>query len=393
MDWPEVLRRIEAGEDSETESKRGLGDLRGVGQTVCSFANSKGGLLVLGVDDGGEIPGVRESSEAVQERLTSFLHSGCSSPLSARIGKQLRPQGWVHWVEVPHQRGFEPLRYNGRVWVRRGRASVEPSPTELQELYNAFGYVLTEERYIEAGRVDDIDLHSFRQFLRRLGIQTDEQPQPPIEQDLLNRGLLVRINGDLFPSLYGVMAFGKDPQRYPQTDNFWIECVAYQGTDRSDEVILVSEAKGRLDEQIDRAVAWVRGLGRFESYEGLDRKDTHFVPLQALREAVANAVAHRDYAITGSKTSIEFYTDRLEVTSPGTLPNHMTPESVLAGGHPRSRNELMANFLLALGKMEQRGRGWPIMRRLMREFNGTEPLLVQDTDSRFVRVTFQFETS
>ena len=113
------------------------------------------------------------------------------------------------------------------------------------------------------------------------------------------------------------------------------------------------------------------------------------MPLKALREVIVNAVAHRDYAIIGSKILLEVFEDRVVVTNPGTLLNHMTVESVRSGGHPRSRNELMANYLLVSGLMEQRGRGWPIIRRAMREFNGTDAELSQDTKSRFVRVTLQ----
>jgi ATP-dependent DNA helicase RecG len=387
VQWLEVLNRIAAGEDEHTEFKRGLGDLGDVGRTICAFANTRGGTLVLGVDRTGSIVGVREDTDSVQERLTSFLHTGLSGPVSARLGRHEDPSGWVHWIDVPHQRGFEPLRYDGRVWVRRGRSTVEPSASELQELYNAFGYILTEDRYIEAADVGDIDLDAFGSYLRALGLDTREEPQPTAEDDLRNRGVLTKVDERHHPTLYGVMAFGKQAQRYPQTANFWVECVAYVGRDRASDVFLVGEGKGRLDEQIDRAVGWVRGLGRFERYEGLVREDTPLVPEAVLREAVVNAVAHRDYAITGSKILLEVFSDRLEVTSPGTLPNHMTPESVRAGGHPRSRNELMANYLLVMGKMEQRGRGWPVMRRRMRAFNGTEPGLVQDLDGRFVRVT------
>jgi len=387
MEWPEILKRIAAGEDRHTEFKRGLTDLSPIGKALCAFANTKGGVVILGVDDTGTVLGVNEDAEKVQERLTTFLHTGCSAPVSARLGRQEDPNGWVHWVAVPRQRGYEPLRFAGRVWVRRERSSVEPSPRELQELYNAFGYILTEERAIQAATPADVDLQVFRSYLRALGLETDEEPQPATEDDLRNRGVLTEIDGIPHPTLYGVLAFGKEPQRCPQTASFWIECVAYGGTDRAAEVVLVGEGKGRLDEQVQRAVGWCRGLGRFETYRGLIREDTTLVPVKVVREALVNAVVHRDYAVTGSKVLLEVFHDRLDVTSPGALPNHLTVESVRAGGHPRSRNELMANYLLALGAMEQRGRGWPIMRKAMREFNGTEPLLVQDEGGGFVRVT------
>ena len=141
MEWRDVRRRIEAGEDRRTEFKRGLGDLSAIGRAMCAFANTEGGVIIVGGDDSRGVTGVREDAERVQERLTSFLQTGCSQPVHARTGRREEPAGWVHWIDVPRQRGFEPLRYDGRVWVRRERSSVEPSATELQELYNAFGYI------------------------------------------------------------------------------------------------------------------------------------------------------------------------------------------------------------------------------------------------------------
>ena len=393
MDWLDILDRIGTGEVEQTEFKRGLGDLSAVGKAICAFANTKGGVIILGVDeiretDTREIVGVREDAESVQERLTSFLHTGCSSPVSARPGRHEDPNGWVHWLEVPRQRGFEPLRYDGRAWVRRGRSSVEPSPTELQELYNAFGYIFTEERTIQAATTTHVDLQAFRAYLQEIGLDVETEPQPDHENDLQNRGVVAELGGVLHPTLYGVMAFGRQSQSYPQTQNFRVECVAYEGSDRASDVLQVADATGRLDEQVRRAVGWFSSLGRFESYTGLVREDRPLLPQTALREGLVNAVVHRDYAVIGSKVLLEAFARHVDVTSPGGLPNHMTVDSVKAGGHPRSRNELMANYMLSLGFMEQRGRGWPVMQRSMREFNGTEPSITQGDSGSYVRVRF-----
>ncbi len=393
MEWLEVLNRISTGERELTDFKRGLGDLSAIGKAICAFANTEGGVVILGVTDARQIIGVKEDTEQVQERLTSFLQTGCSSPVSARIGRHKDPKGWVHWLEIPRQRGFEPLRHGERVWVRRGRSSVAPSPTELQELYNAFGYILTEERTIQAATAADIDTQVFLSYLRRLGLDTEIGPQPKEEDDLRNRGVVADLGGALHPTLYGVLAFGKKPQSYPQTCNFRVECIAYEGGDRASDVLQVSDATGRLNEQVERAIGWFAGLGRYESYRGLLREDRHLLPRAALRESLVNAVAHRDYAITGSKTLLEVFARHVDVTSPGTLPNHMSTESVKAGGHPRSRNELMANYMANLGFMEQRGRGWPVMRKAMREFNNTDPELTQNRSGKFVRITFHLEES
>lgn len=128
MDWPEVLRRIKSGENSRTEFKRGLGDFGALGRTLCAFANGDGGLLVIGVDNPDVIAGAREDPERAQERLTNFLQNGCGEPVTADCDRYLTDTGWVHWVDVPRQRrGYEPFSYDGRFWIRRGRATVAPS--------------------------------------------------------------------------------------------------------------------------------------------------------------------------------------------------------------------------------------------------------------------------
>lgn len=385
MNWADIQPRITSGEDAHTEFKRSL-ELTQVGRAICGFANTAGGLVLLGVDDSGAVVGVAQDPDDVQERLTSFLQNGCNAPVQGACGRHGHDAGWVHWVSVPRQRGLEPLRHGGRVWVRRGRGTVEPSPAELQGLYIAFGYVLTEEQTIPAASVAHLDLHAFRDHLARQGLEVVDEPQPAVEDDLKNRGLLAEFDGQLRPTLFGLLAFGKQPQSLPQTGNCWIDCVAYGGTDQAADVILVGEAKGRLDEQVQRALGWARGLGRYERYDGLRRHDTPLLPLDAIREALVNAVVHRDYAITGSKVLFKVFYDRVAVTSPGRLPNHMSVAAVRAGGRTRSRNELMANYMLDRHFMEKRGRGWMVMRQAMAKFNGTEPELLHDEESRFVTV-------
>jgi ATP-dependent DNA helicase RecG len=234
---------------------------------------------------------------------------------------------------------------------------------------------------------DDIERHAFKRFMEKLGIDLSEEPRLPFERDLLIRAVLAKRGEEMNATFYGLLAFGKDPQDHPQTRSFWVECVAYDGLDRADDVLVSGEGRGRINEQVDRAMGWFRGLPRQERYDNIRREDRPVVPEAALREAVVNAVCHRDYAIVGSRILVEVFKDRVAVTSPGALPNHMTPESVRAGGHPRSRNELLANFMQTLGYMEGRGRGWPRIRRAMLAHNAREPLLSENRDGRWVRVT------
>ena len=389
MEWQDVLRRIEAGEDARTEFKRGLGDFSAIGKTLCAFANGDGGLIVVGAVDPGVIVGVKEPPEAVQERLTSFLHTGCGKPITAKCDRHHTDNGWVHWIEVlRHQRGYDPFSYDGRFWVRRGRSTVAPSPSELQELLNAFGLVLTEQQIIPTATVNEIDMGAFRSFMRSQGMRMAEEPQPDIENDLRNASVCDWLDRVLRPTLYGVMVFGRNPQGHPHTINLFIQCVAYVGSNQASHVLSAGEGKGRLDEQVNRSMGWFQSLGRREVYQGLYRKDIPIIPEAVLREALVNAVIHRDYALTGSQVLLDVFNDRIVVTSPGTLPNHMTVEQARSGGTPRSRNEMMANAMVVRQLMERRGRGWLLMRHHMQEFNGTEPELVSDENGRFTRVTF-----
>ena len=196
-------------------------------------------------------------------------------------------------------------------------------------------------------------------------------------------------DGTLRPTLYGLTAFGKAPQSHLHTAKFIVQCAAYQGADRASDVILAGDSSGRLEKQVRKSVGWARSLGWFEDYRGIARHDRPRLPLGALREALVNAVIDSDYALTGSAVMLEVFSDRIDVTSPGTLPNHLTVASVAAGGGPRSGIELVASAMVVAGLMQQRGRGWLLMRRAMREFNGTEPELVNDEGGRFVRVTLR----
>lgn len=392
MEWADLLRRIEAGEDRNTELKRELGrDLSGIGKAICAFANGNGGLIVVGVGDGGDIVGLNTDPHEVHERLTNLLQSGCSAPVMARCGRNEVENGWVHWIEVPRIRGLEPLRCGGRYYIRRERSSVEPSSQELQELFNAFGFVLTEEQIVRWANAGDIDTDAFRSFLLAQGLETREEPQPSLEDDLRNAGVLAESEEALFPTLFGLMVFGKMPQRHRQMGNFVIRCAAYAGGDAGADVIVADERGGRIEAQVRGALTWVASLGRTETYRGLLREDRPLLPEAAIREALVNAVVHRDYGITGSPVLLEVFDDRVSVTSPGALHNHMTVESVRAGSRPRSRNESMAHAMVVAGLMERRGRGWPMMRRAMLEFNGTEPDIAIDRIGGFVRVAFRLQ--
>ena len=387
MDLSEFHEIVRSGESDRVEFKRDARDLSAIGRAVCALANSTGGIVAIGVADNGSIVCEDGHPEKVQDRVTSLLHTGLSTPVSARCGSLETPRGWVHWIKVARQRDFEPVRHRGRYWVRRRRSTVEPSPSELQELFNAFGFVMTEEQVIPSAEEHHIDLGVFAAHFRAMGLEPEGGPQPSMTDDLRNRDVVAEFDGTLRPTLYGMLVFGKHPQQYAQMGNFVVRCTAYLGNHQGTEVISTSESRGRLDEQVLRSLDWIRALGWGESYDGVRRTDIPLVPQRALREALVNAVVHRDYSIVGSAVMLDVLRDRVLITSPGSLPNHMTVESVRAGGRPRSRNELMVNAMVVARLMERRGRGWLLMKEEMARNNRPEPEIENDRKGRTVRVT------
>lgn len=392
MDWSEVVRQIEDGEGPRTEFESRF-DRCAIGKAVCAFANSEGGLVILGVDDSGSIVGVNEDPESLDARLRDSLQSEYSGPVRAECGRHRTCGHWVHWIDVFRIHGLPPVRHDGRYWIRLDGTTVEPSRSDLQELFNAFRLVFTEWQAIPDSEIEAIDTAAFRLFLRSRGIEFELRPQHEVELDLLNHHAIKRVGERFATTLYGLIVFGRHPQRYPHTTNFFVQCVAYGGNERGADAYSVSDAMGTIDKQVELALTWFRSLRRREVNSGRYRRDLPFAPERVLQEALVNAVIHRDYAITDSKVMFEVFESRIVITSPGFLPKHSPVEQVKAGAGPCSRNESMAHSMVVRGLMGQRGCGWLSMRSGMREFNGTEPELVNDKLNRFVRVTFRLDSS
>ena len=129
MEWADVLRRIEAGEGRTTEFKREVGnDHSAIGKAICAFANTAGGLIVLGVDDAGNVAGLIPDPITMHERLTGFLQTGCSAPVAARCGRHEVANGWVHWCPASEGRNRSAMAgaptsvESEAAWSRRPRS-------------------------------------------------------------------------------------------------------------------------------------------------------------------------------------------------------------------------------------------------------------------------------
>jgi len=156
------------------------------------------------------------------------------------------------------------------------------------------------------------------------------------------------------------MAFGKDPQKFFPSYN--IRCGAYQGVDFLSDTIREKDLAGTLDELLEDAIAFLKLTmpQNVKLERNIKRKDEYLYPVEALREGIVNAICHRDYTISGSAVRIFLFGNRLEIRSPGGLPNTMTIENMRY--RQFTRNQMIASFLTGYGYMERRGKG--IMRMI-----------------------------
>jgi len=192
----------------------------------------------------------------------------------------------------------------------------------------------------------------------------------------------------------GLLLFGMNPNRSLPQAGITATCFPGEGKEYAmvDEDVLrgplvsVVTPRRRTTEPgvIDRAISFVlRNMGSVSWLEGGRRRRRRTYPVDAVREAIVNAVAHRDYTITVTDIELSVYSNRLEVISPGRLPNTVTVEKI-KHGYRAARNELVKEVLRDYGYIEHRGMGIPYkLITGMKEHNGTEPDLIEE-ESRFI---------
>lgn len=388
----EVSQRILDGEDSQTEFK-GIPVTGGstveynaesfAGEIV-AFANATGGVVLVGVEDDGSHTGYgRAEADAVTDWVVDVARNNVIPPVNPTIRTfQLEgSSGPAHVVAVHVPQGLYHRTGGGRYYVRVGRDKRDLDPIELERLVHERGSRFAfDESAVPDTSLDDLD--------EDLLSATFAQPEDLGWAQVLRNRRVLTADDPAQVTLAGLVAFGRTPEDHlPQAQ---IRAVAYRGTEIGGEhVIDQKDITGPIGQQIDHAVQFVDRLMRLGATKDVQRRDHPQFHLGAVMEAVVNAVAHRDYAIVGSRTRLFLFDDRLEVRSPGGLPNTLDLESMRFRQY--TRNQLIVSFLTRLqtpegGRyIEERGEGIERILRLSREVSGRDPEFALDGDE--LRVT------
>jgi len=377
MTSDEVLALVAAGEGTHCEFKRQLDNAESVAGELVALANSEGGVLLVGVDDDGQVLGVDDAS-GVFQTLTHVCRDRCVPPISPLLDEVRVGEVTVLALAVrPELNAQKPYRTaGGRFYVRVGRDKQDATGRELVRIAQAAGELHYDESPVWGTSLDDLHLPALDRFHQlQYGLSlTDQLAQSGLllPRLLANLRLAHEVDGQWLLSVAGLLVFGATPQRYlPQSR---VSAVAFAGLDEDADILDRREIQGRLPDIIEEARLFLdRNVAHPAREHGFRREDIALYDPRALGEAVVNAVAHRDYSLSGSQVRLFVFRDRIEVRSPGRPPNSVTLETIRLGVHAE-RNRLLATLLTQLGHMSAIGTGVPrLILRLSREVSGREP--------------------
>lgn len=359
LDPAKLLRRISLGEDSHLEMKavyfRGSKQIDGpragkLSDELASFANAAGGLLILGVDDKThQVEGIpRERLDAVEQWLGNLAETLVEPPLVFHSTHLELPDTAGDWqaviaIEIP--RSLWVHRSAGGYFHRVGSSKRQLSTDYLARLIQQRSQariIRFDEQSVPEARFEDLAEDLVLKFIQTLF--EEQESAPPSALNVLKRlHLLTRdADGEVRPSVSGVLLCSRRPDRW--LPSAYIQAVVYRGrVQDSAHQIDARDIFGPLDQQIREGLAFVLKNQRMAAVKTPEREEFPQFSKRAVFEAIVNAVVHRDYAIPAARIRLFLFEDRLEVRSPGTIPNSMTVESMTELSFPR--NELITNLL------------------------------------------------
>ena len=358
---------IARGEGSTTEFKQAMSS--GLGREICAFANATGGVILLGVSDVGEIVGVADHNQ-LKSRVQSTARSA-DPPISVEV----ESVGEVLCVVVPRQER-KPYSFGGRFFIRDGASSQQMSNEEVENLFYAVGRLHFDKKPCGTFSMEsDLDDETWARF--------SERAKVPLAMDrvvaLRNLGL---VDTQDRMTHAGAWLLARDIRMF--TTCAHVSCALFMGTEKV-RILDRRDFHSDIPTMIAEVVAWILTKINVEYIiKHVRREERAELPEEALRETVVNAVAHRDYRSTAN-VQIYIFKDRIEIVSPGGLPEGM--EEADLGTKSVPRNPLLFSMLYRMDVVEQIGSGIRRIRQLCREHEAAEPVI--DVSDHWVTTTFK----
>lgn len=402
----ELCELIRNGENSGVEFKRDDVHPDSLGKEVTALLNLEGGRILLGVEDDGTVSGLTRDIKEAEEWVMNVCRD-CIQPSIIPYWETFQWGGSkvIGVITLPADSPDKPYKAKRGsayiTFVRVGSTSREATREEEARLYQSSGLMRYDIKPVPGASIDELDQRRLQNYFRDIR----EQDCPPVDDKkgwrrlLINTELMIENRGKTVPTTGAIFLFGRNPNRFlPQAG---ITAAAYPEKEKdyatherailAGPIISLFSENGDLLERglVRQAMDFVRRNTAVEAWiddDGRRQDRWKDYPLEAVRECVVNAIAHRDYTITVTDIELSIYSDRLEVVSPGRLPNTVTVEKIKTG-YRATRNELIKEVLRDYRYIEGTGLGIPRkIIRGMHEHNGTEPDLVEEEDRFTVRL-------
>ncbi len=366
VDQDKLAEIIALGESTTIEFKRSV--TSDLGREICAFANSSGGKILLGVSDNGDIVGISDSNR-LKSQIQNIARSADPS-ISIEI-ERLEP---VYCIKIPPQRG-KPFSFRGKFYSREGPNSQQMSRDEVRRFFDKEGLIHFDEDICRKFSLDtDLDEKNWDLFRTRANIPAEMAP----ETALRNLNL---INEDSQVTNAGAWLLAKDIRKCNISAD--ISCGLFMGTDKV-QILDRRDFHGDIYSMINETMAWILSKINVELIiKQLKREERPELPEEAIREAVVNAFAHRNYRSTAN-IQIYLFSDRLEIVSPGGLPAGMTEADLGVKSVPR--NPLLFNLLYRMNAVEHIGSGIRRIRDLCHRHGVVEPVI--KVSENWVTTTF-----
>ncbi|QUL99313.1 MAG: putative DNA binding domain-containing protein [Candidatus Fermentithermobacillus carboniphilus] len=382
-DLTEVKMRIARGEDFHTEFKEQQTNPDSMARTIVSFANSDGGWILIGVADDGTVKGVSNVDQVCQW-VDNIALNNCEPPIVVRsISVEFEDGKAVVLVEVPRGEMRPYKTRQGVPWVRTSSGTRPASNEELRRMLQSSGYLYYDETLVYRSGLSDLDSGAIDELIKSaldLGIEIGDMPQDRL---LMNWRLLGESERGKQLTVAGALFLARRPQEH--VPYAYVSALRIPGTEISNVPQDQKRIEGRVRQILEDTLRFLQiHLRCPHQLVAMEPEAEPEIPLVVLRELLVNAVAHRDYTISGPIRVIVF-DDRVEIWTPGLLPNTVTIESLRTGIHVL-RNPTIYNILLKLRLVTDAGSGIPRVIRLMREKLGLEPQFSVENQQFVVRL-------
>ncbi len=375
----DIKQLLSLPESKTLEFKQDASSLPPIIKTIVAFANTAGGVIIIGKKDDGSLCGVEKVFDE-EERIATAIAENIRPTLLPEIEVITVDGKSLIVIRVSHWKGPFYVKKKGiprGVYIRLGSTSRLAGEELIHEMQRAISLSF-DQSPLDSLTLSNLDKESIEQSFKQRGLEVTKQK-------LISMGILSQYQGKTVPTKGGLILFGKEPEKQHHCPDARVRCARFKGLDKTHIIDQIEIERGLIDAIREVPMFIERNTRLTSSITSMRRLDIREYSPLAIREVLVNALAHADYSLTGAHTQISIFDNRLEIQNPGMFPFGFTLEDFKAG-ISKIRNRVITRVLRELGFMEEWGSGYKRIQSVCKE--GGYPLPTWEEFGTMVKVTF-----